>query len=630
MSGIAGFYNTAASLLRDEVEDILRRMTDSIRHRGPDDAGLWHDIKNGVGLGFRRLAVRDFSSSGHQPMASADGRYVIVFDGRVYNYASLREELLGLGHIFQGKSDTEVILAGIRQWGLQAAVQRFDGMFAFALWDMEGRRLHLGRDRMGVKPLYYGWLGRTLVFGSELKALRAHPGFQKEIERGALTLFLRYGYIPAPFTIYQDIYKLTPGQILTIWPGSEAGDERREVYWSPRAAVEKGLTSPFKGDEREALEALDELLTRAIGLRMKADVPLGALLSGDLVSSTLATLMQEQGRGPLQTFHVRFEEEGKTEHASTVASRLGAEHTQAVITAEDIRAILPRLPRVYDEPFADSSQIRAMLVSELARRRVIVSLSGAGGDELFGGCLRYLQGMRAWNAVGWAPDAWRRIAARGLARFSGRAESIRNLFISLNAPAREALYLDLISRWKQPQTVVTDGREPLTIMTDPLRWMSVSTFAERMMSLDLSTFLPDDTLVKIDRASMSASLETRLPFLDDHQVVEFAWSLPLRMKIRGGGGNWILRQLLNKYMPRQRVAKPGIDSSAPIDAWLGGPLREWAEGLLAAERLGREGFFQPGPIRLAWQEHLSGQRNRQRDLWPVLMFQAWLAENKHH
>lgn len=627
MSGIAGFYNIAASRLRDEVEDILRQMSDSIGHRGPDDSGFWQD--ESVGLGFCRLAARDFSASGRQPMVSADGRFVIVFDGRVYNYASLREELLGLGHIFQGRSETEVLLAGIRQWGLQAAARRFNGMFSFALWDVEGRRLFLGRDRVGVKPLYYGWFGNTLVFGSELKALRAYPGFRKDIERGALALFLRYGYIPAPFTIYQGIYKLTPGQILTIWPGSEAGDERREAYWSPRAAVEKGLTSPFRGDEREALDALDGLLTRSIGLRGMADVPLGVFLSGDVASSTLAALMQRQGGQPLQTFHIRFDVEGKAGGVQAAASRLGAEYTEAVITPEDALAVVTRLPRIYDEPFADSSQARAVLASELARRRVIVGLSGEGGDELFGGCLRYAQGMRAWNAIGWLPDSFRRAAARGLVHFAGQDGALRQLFKVFNAPAREALYLDLVSRWKQPEAALIDSREPLTTMTDPLRWMNVSTLAERMMSLDLVTFLPDGILAKVDRASMGASLETRLPFVDDHELIEFAWSLPLRMKIRGGQGNWILRQLLARYAPRLRVSRPAADLDAPIDAWLRGTLRAWAEELLARERLGRQGFFQAEPIRQAWDEHLSGRRNRQQELWPVLMFQAWLDENKH-
>lgn len=626
MSGIAGFYNTAVSQLQDEAETILRRMTDSIRHRGPDDSGIWHDTRHGVGLGFRRLAVRDFSASGHQPMASADNRYVIVFDGRVYNYASLREELLGLGHIFQGRSDTEVLLAGIRQWGLQAAVRRFNGMFAFALWDVESRSLHLGRDRMGVKPLYYGWLGKSLVFGSELKTLRAHPGFQKEIERGALALFLRYGYIPTPFTIYENIYKLTPGQILTIWPGSEAGDERREAYWSPRAAVEKGLTSPFRGNEREALDALEGLLTRSIGLRKMSDVPLGAFLSGNVTSATLTALLQREDGQPLQTFHARFEEEDKGEHVRSIASRLGAEYTEMVITSEDALAILPRLPGRYDEPFADLSQIRAAMVSELARRRVIVGLSGEGGDALFGGCPRYFQAMRTWNAVGWIPDSWRRAAARGLGRFSGRDGAIRQLFKVFNAPAREALYLDLVSRWKQPEAALIDCCEPLTLLTDPLRWMNVSTFAERMMSLDLVTFLPDNILSKVDRAGMGTSLEIRLPFVDDHEVVEFAWSLPLRMKIRDGQGNWILRQLLARVAPRLRFAPPGIESSAPIDAWLREDLREWAGDLLDEKRLGREGFFQTEPIRQAWQDHLSGRRDEVQKLWPILMFQAWLAE----
>lgn len=619
MSGIAGFYNVAALLPREESETVLRRMTDSLHHRGPDGAAMWQDTREGVGLGFRRLAARDCSLAGHQPMVSPDGRYVLVFDGRVYNCASLREELLGLGHIFQGHSETEVLLAGIRQWGAQEAARRFNGMFAFALWDAEGRSLRLGRDRMGVKPLYYGWLGKTFVFGSELRALRAYPGFQKEVERGALALFLRYGYIPAPLSIYQDVYKLMPGQILTIWPGSEAGDERCEAYWSPRAAVERGLTVPFKGDEREAVDVLDGLLTRSIALRRMADVPLGAFLAGDVASATLAALLQREDGPPLQTFHARFEGEGQA--ARTTAVRLGAEYTEMVITAQDALALLPRLPELYDEPFADWSQIWVSLVSQLARRRVMACLSGEGGDILFGGYARYFQGMSAWAVVGWMPDAWRWSAARALAPFSRQDGSLGRW---LRAPAREAIYLDLVSRWKQPEAVVIAGSEPPTMMTDPLRWMSVSAFAERMMSLDLVTFLPDDLLVRTDRAGMGAGLEVSLPFVDDHELVEFAWSLPLRMKMRNGQGNWILRQLLQKVAPRLRLSQPGTQANAPIAAWLRGPLRDWAEELLSAERLGRQGFLRAEPIRQAWQEHLVGRRERAQQLWTVLMFQAWL------
>jgi asparagine synthase (glutamine-hydrolysing) len=644
MCGIAGFYNIAASQPQDELENILRRMTDSIRHRGPDDSGAWVDPRSGIALGFRRLAILDLSPTGHQPMTSADGRYIIIFNGEIYNYGSLRDELLGLGHIFQGSSDTEVMLAAVRQWGLQTAVQRFNGMFAFALWDGEGRTLHLVRDRLGVKPLYYGWLENTLVFGSELKALRAHPAFRQDIDRNALTLYLRHNYIPAPFTIYQGIHKLAPGHILTIRPGSEAGDERIESYWAPRTAVEKGITNPFKGDESAALEVLDGLLTRSIGLRMIADVPLGAFLSGGVDSSTVVALMQKQSSRPVRTFTIGFHETGfnEAEHALAVAKHLGTDHTELYVTPEEARAVIPRLPTLYDEPFADSSQIPTFLVSELARRHVTVSLSGDGGDELFGGYNRYSWATRIWGAVSWMPVSWRRATAHGLTALSPKqwskllwptrlpnpGDKIHKLSEILTTPVREALYLDLISHWKQPASLVIDAQEPLTAVTDPLRWMNTSTFAERMMSLDLVTYLPDDILAKVDRASMGVSLEARTPFIDDHEVVEFAWKLPLRMKIRSGQGKWILRQLLYRYVPRKLIERPKMGFGVPIDSWLRGPLQPWAEDLLAESRLRREGFFQPEPIRQKWEEHLSGRRNWQYYLWDILMFQAWLAENR--
>lgn len=641
MCGIAGFYQPSASYSVEEIKTILRCMTDAIRHRGPDDEGAWYSVERGIALGFRRLAILDLSPTGHQPMISTDGRYVIVFNGEIYNYGRLREELLALGHIFQGTSDTEVMLAAIWQWGLSAAVQRFNGMFAFALWDAENRALHLVRDRLGVKPLYYGWLGKSLVFGSELKSLRVYPEFRQEIDRDALTLYLRHNYIPAPFTIYRGVRKLIPGHILTVWPGSEEGDERMEPYWSPRAAVEKGITNPFKGDAREALQALDSLLTRSIGLRMIADVPLGAFLSGGVDSSTVVALMQKQSRLPVRTFTIGFYEAGfdEAEYARAVAKHLGTDHTELYVTPDEARAVIPRLPTLYDEPFADSSQIPTFLVSELARRHVTVSLSGDGGDELFGGYNRYFWGMRIWNAVGWAPLRWRQTAARGLtaltpARWArllaptglpNPGDKIHKLAEILSTPVREALYLDLVSHWKRPAQVVIGGQEPLTAVTDPLRWMNTATFAERMMSLDLVTYLPDDILAKVDRASMGVSLEARAPFIDDHEVVEFAWKLPLGLKIRGRQGKWILRQLLYQYVPRKLIERPKMGFGVPMDAWLRGPLRDWGEDLLAESRLRREGFFQPEPIRQKWEEHLSGGRNWQYYLWDILMFQAWLA-----
>lgn len=615
-------------------------MTDAIRHRGPDDEGAWYSAEHGVALGFRRLAILDLSPTGHQPMLSPDSRYVIVFNGEIYNFGSLREELLAEGHTFRGTSDTEVMLAAIYHWGLTAAVQRFNGMFAFALWDVQTRTLHLVRDRLGVKPLYYGWLGKALVFASELKSLRAYPAFRQEIDRNALALFLRYSYIPAPFTIYQGIYKLEPGHILTVKPGADVGDERKESYWSARAAVENGIAHPFPGDAQEALEALDSLLTRSVRLRMIADVPLGAFLSGGVDSSTIVSLMQKQSRLPVRTFTIGFHEAGYNEarYASAVAKHLGTDHTELYVTPDQARAVIPRLPTLYDEPFADVSQIPTFLVSELARRHVTVILSGDGGDELFGGYNRYLWSMRIWNMVGWAPLSLRRMAARGLSFLNpvrwgkilaptglpNPSDKIHKLAEVIRTSAREGIYLDLVSHWKYPDQVVIGGQEPLTALTDSARWVNTATFAERMMSLDLITYLPDDILAKVDRASMGVSLEARTPYIDDHEVVEFAWKLPIGWKIRGGQSKWILRQLLYRYVPLGLIKRPKMGFSVPIDAWLCGPLRQWGEELLEERRLRREGFFHPAPIRQRWKEHLSGVRNWQYCLWNVLMFQAWL------
>lgn len=615
-------------------------MTGAIRHRGPDDEGAWFSVESGIALGFRRLAILDLSPNGHQPMISPDNRYVIVFNGEIYNYGFLRKELLALGRRFRGTSDTEVMLAAISQWGLLAAVRQFNGMFAFALWDVQTRTLHLVRDRMGVKPLYYGWIGKSLVFGSELKSLRAYPDFRQEINRNALALYLRHSYIPAPLTIYQGLYKLEPGHIMTVLPGSEAGDERTEPYWSARAAVEKGVSSPFQGSAREALEALESLLTRSVGLRMIADVPLGAFLSGGVDSSTVVALMQKQSSLPVRTFTIGFHEAGfnEAQHAKAVAKHLGTDHTEMYITPDEACAVIPRLPMVYDEPFADVSQIPTFLVSELARRHVTVSLSGDGGDELFGGYNRYFWGMRIWNAVGWVPLPWRQTAARALITLNparwGRIlastglpnpqDKIYKFTEILSTPAREALYRDLVSHWKDPNQVVIGGLELPTAVTDPSRWMKTDTFVERMMSLDLITYLPDDILVKVDRASMGVSLEARAPFVDDHEVVEFAWKLPLRLKIRGHQGKWILRQLLYRHVPPELIKRPKMGFGVPIDSWLRGPLREWGDDLLGERRLRREGFFHPAPIRHKWEEHLSGERNWQYCLWNVLMFQAWL------
>ena len=648
MCGITGFWNPQRDEDDTALHNIVQGMTDTIIHRGPDDSGAWVDAQAGVALGFRRLAIVDLSPTGHQPMHSADDRYVIVFNGEVYNFLELRAELTALGHSFRGTSDTEVMLAAICQWGLTAAVQRFNGMFAFALWDRAERRLHLVRDRLGIKPLYYGWSGGVFLFGSELKALRAHFAFQAEINRDVLALFLRHIYIPAPYSIYTGIRKQPPGTILTLTDDPTQGEPQMEVYWSARQAAEEGVCHPFTGSDEEAVAALDTLLRDGIEKRMIADVPLGAFLSGGVDSSNVVAIMQAISSRPVKTFSIGFHESDYNEaaHAAEVARHLGTDHTELYVTPAEARAVIPRLPALYDEPFADSSQIPTFLVSQLARQHVTVSLSGDGGDELFAGYNRYYWGRDIWRFVGWVPGAARRAVFHPLSRVRPETwmkllkaagplvpkparqrhfpDKMQKLLAVLGVDTQEELYLKLISLWQNPEGVVLNGHEPPTALTDRAQWADVPDFIHWMMYLDMVTYLPDDILVKVDRASMGISLESRVPYLDDHRVAEFAWRLPESMKIRDGQSKWLLRQVLYQYVPPAFIERPKMGFGVPIDAWLRGPLRDWAESYLAEDRLRREGFFDPAPIRQKWDEHLSGQRNWQYPLWGVLMFQAWL------
>lgn len=644
MCGWIGFRERA-NRGEAELNARIRRMAKTLEHRGPDDEGVWADPEVGVALGFRRLAIVDLSPAGHQPMFSASGRYIIVFNGEVYNFKSLRQQLEALGHTFYGGSDTEVMLAAIEQWGVEAAVKRFVGMFAFALWDRQRRCLSLVRDRLGIKPLYYGWMGRTFLYGSELKALRAHPDFRAEIDRGALTLFMRHNYVPAPYSIYQGIRQLPPGCILTLFLSS---DEHPEPipYWSAKEAAEQGVAHPFTGSDKEAIEQLDDLLREAIGLRMIADVPLGAFLSGGVDSSTVVALMQAQSPQPVKTFSIGFHEQGYDEamHARAVAKHLGTDHTELYVTPAEAQAVIPLLPTMYDEPFSDSSQIPTFLVSQLTRKYVTVSLSGDGGDELFAGYNRYFAAEAIWRKVGWLPRGMRQGVAKGISSIgtptydkwlawmaprTGRyghvgpvGDKLHKLAEVTSVATSEALYRRYVSHAKTPAEMIIGGYEPPTELTATDRMAKLPDFIQRMMYLDTVTYLPNDILTKVDRASMAVSLEARVPLLD-HRVVEFAWRLPMSMKIRNGQGKWILRQVLDRYVPRNLIDRPKMGFGVPIDMWLRGPLREWAESLLDERRLRVDGFFDPIPIRTKWLEHLSGQRNWQYYLWDVLMFQAW-------
>lgn len=643
MCGITGFWHSDNTASVEHLDHWVRRMADTLTHRGPDDAGIWSDAAPGISLGHRRLAIVDLSPDGHQPMCSAGGRYVIVFNGEIYNFRELRQQLEQLGHRFRSHSDTEVMLTSFSEWGLQAALERFIGMFAFAVWDRQERVLHLARDRMGEKPLYYGWMGQTFLFGSELKALRAHPHWQGQIDRAAIALLLRHNYIPSPYCIYQGIYKLPPGTCLTLHTPSDR-TAHPQPYWSVRSAATAGLADPFTGDDPTAIAQLDHLLQDAVRRQMVADVPLGAFLSGGIDSSTVVALMQAQSSRPVRTFTIGFEEATYNEapYAKAVAQHLGCEHTELYVTSKDSLNVIPKLATLYDEPFADSSQIPTFLVAELARQHVTVSLSGDGGDELFGGYDQYFWGDRIWRSIGPIPYAMRRLVAGWIQAIPAQgwnqffrlfrlpspyfspAENMARLSTALSSPAPIALYRTLISQWPDPEAIVIGAQEPTTFYNQPQQWLQTPDLFQAMMYLDATTELPDDILTKVDRATMGVSLESRAPLLD-HRVVEFAWRLPLPFKVREQRGKWLLRQVLAQYVPTELIERPKMGFSVPIERWLrSGELRDWAETLLDARRLQQEGWFQPALVRQKWQEHLAGTYNWKSHLWTVLMFQAWL------
>jgi asparagine synthase (glutamine-hydrolysing) len=651
MCGLAGFFGGSTG----RESEILRRMADRIRHRGPDSSNWWFDQESSIGFAHNRLAIVDLSAAGAQPMASASGRFIIAYNGEIYNHMALRAELEDAGRApaWRGHSDTETLLAAIDSWGIDGAVNRAIGMFAFALWDGRERELTLGRDRLGEKPLYYGWRGqgreRSFLFGSELKTLREHPAFDTEVDREALTDLLRLNYVPAPHSIYSGINKLPPGHLLSLRSGRS--DPQLRCYWSGADAAVRGVADPLRLGDAEAIDALESLLKDAIGQQMIADVPLGAFLSGGVDSSMIVALMQAQSARPIQTFSIGFVEEQYDEavHARAVAAHLGTDHTEFYVTPDEALAVIPRLATIYDEPFADSSQIPTFLVSQLARRQVTVSLSGDAGDELFGGYNRYKVTAGAWarlsriprplrlaaaKALGLlSPEQWNRIAAVAApllpasARMRLPGEKVHKALGVLPSGSVDELYSGLVSFWRDPGRIVLGGSRNPEAVQNQLPAMAGLSDVERMMALDMLTYLPDDILTKVDRAAMSVSLESRVPFLD-HRVVEFAWRLPFDQKIRNGETKWLLRQLLYRHVPRALIERPKMGFGVPIDAWLRGPLRDWGAALLDPTRLRNEGYFNPEPITRAWEAHQRGQANMQHHLWSVLMFQTWLEEER--
>lgn len=644
MCGIAGILEVAPHASAEEMRFTVRRMADALSPRGPDDQGEWVDAQAGVALGHRRLAILDLSPNGHQPMESHSGRYVLIFGGEIYNFEDLRKQLDFVR--WRGHSDTEVMLAAFDAWGVGEAVRRFNGMFSFALWDRRERLLHLGRDRFGEKPLYYGWMGASFLFGSELSALRAHPAFQARLDREAVWLYLRFSCVPAPHSIYEGIRKLPPGCTLTLRAHSQTHDEPIP-YWTLQAIVEEARRSPLDITPTEARQALDGLLRDAVRMRLASDVPLGALLSGGIDSSTVVALMQAQGTRPVRTFTIGFRElmYDEAPYARRVAEVLGTDHTEMYVTPREALEVIPMLPRLYAEPFADSSQIPTYLVSRLARQHVTVSLSGDGGDELFGGYLRHLWAPRIWTLIGWLPHIFRRAVARFLLALSPArwnaigapflrptrpfvlGEKVHKIATVLEVADTPALYVRLVSAWNNPTCVLPGINEPSTALPYPVELSSLMSVAERMMYRDAVTYLPDDILAKVDRASMAVGLEVRTPYLD-HRVAEFAWRLPQSYRIRNATQKWLLRQVLHTYVPRALMERPKTGFGIPLGAWLRGALRSWAEALLDADVLRDRGLLEPAPIRQCWNEHLSGIRDWSVALWPVLMLGAWLETGR--
>lgn len=652
MCGITGILASRDGEARSAIA-VLEAMTDALLHRGPDARGIWRG--EGIALGHRRLSILDLSPAGAQPMQSACGRYVVAFNGEIYNHLDLRRDLAAEGSVgdWRGHSDTETLLAGIAHWGLDETLQRAAGMFALALWDKTQRRLSLARDRIGEKPLYWGWAGTTLVFGSELKALRNHPDFPREVCPQAFAQYLRFGYVPAPRSIHPGIFKLEPGCILTVdqdvpsvaptsplRPGGRHESLFIRRYWSLNDTIKAGNRSHFESKE-EAVSSLDAALRRAVGRQMISDVPLGAFLSGGIDSSLIVAKMQEQSSRSVSTFTIGFEDPAYNEapYAAAVARHLGTDHTEVTVTDKEAREVIPLLPDLYDEPFADSSQIPTYLVCEAARSHVTVALTGDAGDEFFGGYNRYFWGPQIWKWLDWIPHPVRRNLGHAISsvpvsvwdRFGGllgnrvslpgdkahrlaaRLSSVRTL---------DDLYQSLVSEWPGQEMVMGLDHVPASILDDPLPSVLANDAVGRMMAQDIRTYLPDDILCKVDRAAMGVSLETRVPFLDP-EMMALSMRLPPEMKIRDGKGKWALRQILYQHVPRELIERPKAGFGIPVGQWLRGPLREWADRLLSEQFLARDGLLEPEPVRRAWSEHLSGRRDWTSRLWIVLMYLAW-------
>ena len=625
-------------------------MANCIVHRGPDSSGIWIDRASGMTLAHRRLTILELTEAGHQPMLSPSGRFVLVFNGEIYNHLEIRQELDKYNN-WRGHSDTETLLAAFEAWGIEKTLKKTVGMFAIALWDCKEKILTLARDRIGEKPLYYGFQKKTFIFGSELKALKVHPDFIGEIDRDILCLYLRHCYVPAPYSIYKGIYKLRSGHFIQfpfLQNHIDLSVVKPKAYWSLFEVAAKGSAQPFVGSDDDAIDAVDKQLKEAIALQMIADVPLGAFLSGGIDSSVVVALMQSLSTRPVKTFSIGFDEPSYNEacYAKAVAKHIGTDHVEHYVSPKEAMQVIPSLGKMYDEPFADSSQIPTFLISQMARKNVKVALSGDAGDELFCGYNRYVL-ADIWKRLEGVPYCLRRSVGRLIRTFglsawsnffeyagkfltlpSNMDEKLEKLSWSLESVnGGEALYYSIVSEVASPDDIVFNAKEPNTWLTKVGLKTQFSNSKLHMMYMDCMTYLPDDILVKVDRAAMFNSLETRVPFLD-HRVIDLAWSLPLSMKMRKGQSKWILRQVLQKYLPKELIERPKMGFSIPVKDWIRGPLKDWVEALLSESRLKQEGFFDAKIIRSRWQEHLSGKRNWFCFLWTILMFQEWLEAQK--
>ena len=659
MCGITGIFG---NLRKNELAISVQKMSATLTHRGPDDVGTWVDEKSGIAFGHQRLSIMDLSSFGHQPMASPCGRFVVIFNGEIYNHIQLRDKLNNstCEQSWKGHSDTETLVAAFSYWGIEKTLTQLVGMFAIAVWDVKVKKLYLIRDRFGEKPLYYGWSNKVFMFGSELKALRSYKGFNNKIDRSVLSLYMQYMYVPSPYSIFKDIYKLDPGCILQIDSSGIASPPEQITssvldakgvsikQWYSLSRVAKNSQKNLIKDENEAVELLEKTLLESVQSQLISDVPLGAFLSGGIDSSVIVSLMQKASKKPVKTFTIGFEEGAFNEaiYAKEVAKHLGTDHHELYVTASDAFKVIPHLPTLYDEPFADSSQIPTYLVSKLAKQKVTVSLSGDAGDELFGGYNRYLWGSRVWNKVKWIPSNLRSIVGGVIQklpvsewdklghslpnkyRVSSMGDKAHRMAHRLKSVSSlDDMYHSLVTEgYREESLVINDGLVLETKLDNYNIISSISESEQRMMLWDSLTDLPDDILTKVDRAAMGVSLETRIPFLD-HRVVELAWKMPLDMKIRNGEGKWPVRQVLYKYVPRELIERPKAGFAVPVGQWIRGPLREWACDLLDEKRIQREGYFNPELVKELWEQHLSGSYDWTSRLWAILMFQAWLNES---